>query len=218
MFNVHESFLTVQGEGINTGRVAVFCRFAGCNLWSGREIDRLSAACNFCDTEFVGPHKDGGGKFRSPGELADHLSQLWPGGARLCVDIPAGVRPFVVLTGGEPAMQVSQALVSCLRGCNFEIAIETNGTIKVPPGIDWITVSPKAGTKIAQDRGDELKVVFPQDGLNPADLLGLGFKHKLIQPMDGPMRDFNTRLAVDYVLHNPAWRLSVQAHKMVGVR
>ncbi|WP_036284377.1 7-carboxy-7-deazaguanine synthase [Methylocystis sp. ATCC 49242] len=206
---VKEAFRTVQGEGVNAGRVAVFCRFAGCNLWSGREEDRAEAACNFCDTEFTGVDGEGGGKFPGARELADHLVAIWGADDE---------DRFIVLTGGEPMLQVDPALVDALHNEGFEIAIESNGTIAAAPGIDWICVSPKAGAPIVQTSGSELKLVYPQPGVDPATFERLDFRHFLLQPMDGPEIVRNTKAAVDYCLAHPRWRLSLQTHKMIGVR
>jgi 7-carboxy-7-deazaguanine synthase (Cx14CxxC type) len=206
---VKEAFKTLQGEGVNAGRAAVFCRFAGCNLWSGREEDRAAAQCQFCDTDFVGFEGEGGGKFADAAALAQHLAGLW-GEAR--------ERRFAVLTGGEPMLQIDAALVAALHAQGFEIAIETNGTLPVAPGVDWICVSPKAGAPLAQTCGDELKLVYPQEGDDPARYEGLDFGHFLLQPMDGPDVSRNTKAAVDYCLAHPRWRLSLQTHKVIGVK
>ncbi|MBV8849265.1 MAG: 7-carboxy-7-deazaguanine synthase [Methylobacteriaceae bacterium] len=207
-YAVKEIFKTLQGEGRNAGRAAVFCRFAGCNLWSGREADRAEAVCQFCDTDFVGT--DGsGGKFETAHALAAAIAAEWGGGA---------ADRFVVLTGGEPLLQVDGALLHCLRAEKFEIAIETNGTIAAPDGIDWICVSPKAGAPLLQTRGDELKLVYPQDGAPPREFEQLDFAHFLLQPMDGPHVAQNTAAAIDYCLAHPRWRLSVQTHKAIGIR
>jgi 7-carboxy-7-deazaguanine synthase (Cx14CxxC type) len=206
---VKEAFKTLQGEGVNAGRAAVFCRFAGCNLWSGREEDRAGAQCQFCDTDFVGFEGEGGGKFADADALARHLAGLW-GKAR--------ERRFAVLTGGEPMLQIDAALISALHEQGFEVAIETNGTLPVIPEIDWICVSPKAGAPLAQTSGAELKLVFPQQGVDPADYERLDFEHFLLQPMDGPDVSRNTDAAVSYCLTHPRWRLSVQTHKAIGVK
>lgn len=207
-YAVKEIFRTLQGEGAQAGRAAVFCRFAGCNLWTGREEDRSKAICNFCDTDFVGIGADGG-RFDTAQQLANAVEQSWGG--------PAEQR-FVVLTGGEPLLQVDAPLVEALHAKRFRIAIETNGTQEAPDGLDWICVSPKAGAAIKLQAGDELKFVFPQSGLDPNDFAHLDFKNFWIQPMDGPNRLANTAAAVAYCLEHPQWRLSVQAHKMIGVR
>ncbi|MEF3367442.1 7-carboxy-7-deazaguanine synthase [Methylocystis sp. 9N] len=206
---VKEAFKTLQGEGLNAGRAAVFCRFAGCNLWSGREEDRAEALCRFCDTDFVGYAGEGGGKFADADTLAAHLAALWG---------PARDARFAVLTGGEPMLQVDDALIAALHRRGFEIAIETNGALPVAAGIDWICVSPKAGAPLAQTRGDELKLVYPQEGDDPARYESLDFLHFLLQPMDGPDILRNTKAAVDYCLAHPRWRLSLQTHKAIGVK
>lgn len=208
-YAVKEAFKTLQGEGRHAGRAAVFCRFAGCNLWSGREQDRAAAECRFCDTDFIGTSGEGGGKFGDAQALAAHLAALWG---------PGREGRFAVLTGGEPMLQIDAALVEALHAEGFEIAVETNGTLPAAPGLDWICVSPKAGTRLAQTRGDELKLVYPQEGANPALYENLDFRHFLLQPMDGPEILRNTRAAVDYCLAHPRWRLSLQTHKMIGVK
>ncbi len=211
-YAVKEIFLSLQGEGFHAGRVAVFCRFSGCNLWSGREEQRAAAACTFCDTDFAGTDGPGGGLFASPADLAAAVASRWPGG-------PAGrvVRPFLVLTGGEPLLQVDLPLLSALRGRGFEIAVETNGTVPTPKGVDWLCVSPKAGAKLAQRRGDELKLVFPQPGLEPAAFESLEFRHFFLQPLDSPEAAENARRAVEYCLGHPRWRLSLQMHKTLDI-
>ncbi len=206
---VKEAFKTVQGEGVNAGRVALFCRFAGCNLWSGREEDRAEAACNFCDTDFIGVDGENGGKFADARTLVDHLAAIW--GAE-------DEDRFIVLTGGEPMLQTDAALVDALHAEGFEIAVESNGSLPAAPGIDWICVSPKAGAPLAQTSGDELKLVYPQPGVDPATFERLDFRHFLLQPMDGPEIVRNTKAAVDYCLAHPRWRLSLQTHKMIGVK
>ncbi|HTH99717.1 MAG TPA: 7-carboxy-7-deazaguanine synthase [Acidisoma sp.] len=208
-YAVKEIFYTLQGEGRNAGRAAVFCRFAGCNLWSGREQDRATAACRFCDTDFVGVDGPGGGRFATPEALAAAVAAQWP--AR------AGGTPFVVLTGGEPLLQVDAALTAALHAEGFEIAVETNGTLPVPDGIDWVCVSPKAGNGLAVTHGDELKLVFPQAGAEPSLYEGLAFSHFLLSPMDGDERITNTAAAVAYCLQHPRWRLSLQTHKFLGI-
>lgn len=208
MYAVKEIFYTLQGEGGNAGRAAVFCRFAGCNLWSGREQDRATADCIFCDTDFVGTDGPGGSKYRDASALADAISTAWQGG-------DAG--RFVVLTGGEPALQVDAPLIDALHSHGFSIAIETNGTLPLPPGLDWICVSPKAGTELVQTSGDELKLVYPQTGLAPESLLALDFPRRYLSPMDGPRLAENTAAAVAYVKAHPIWRLSVQTHKQIGI-
>lgn len=208
MYAVKEIFYTLQGEGANAGRAAVFCRFAGCNLWSGREADRATADCRFCDTDFVGVDGAGGGKFRGATALAAAVADAWQG---------TGGERFVVLTGGEPALQVDAPLIDALHDRGFAIAIETNGTLPLPPGLDWVCVSPKAGNTLLQTHGDELKLVFPQDGLAPECLIGLDFPRRFLSPMDGPDLARNTAAAVAYVKAHPEWRLSVQTHKHIGI-
>ena len=207
MYAVKEIFYTLQGEGANAGRAAVFCRFAGCNLWSGREQDRAAADCQFCDTDFVGTDGEGGGKFATADELA---------GACAKVAGDAGAT-FIVLTGGEPMLQVDAALIDALHARGFTIAIETNGTLPVPRAIDWICVSPKAGTDLRQRSGDELKLVYPQPDLDPETVAGLAFSHRYLQPMDGPDAKANTDRAIAYCKAHPGWRLSVQTHKLLGI-
>jgi 7-carboxy-7-deazaguanine synthase (Cx14CxxC type) len=207
-YSAKEIFLTVQGEGGQAGRAAVFLRFAGCNLWSGREQDRASAVCNFCDTDFVGTDGPGGGKFRSAEALADAVQSMWRGGE--------GAR-LVVCTGGEPLLQLDAQLVAALHARGFEIAVETNGTIAAPPGIDWICVSPKSDAPVVQASGQELKLVYPQEKAMPERFEHLSFERFYLQPMDGPDRDANTQAAVAYCLSHPRWRLSVQTHKYIGV-
>ncbi|MDR3753126.1 MAG: 7-carboxy-7-deazaguanine synthase [Terracidiphilus sp.] len=209
MYSVKEIFYTLQGEGAQTGRAAVFCRFAGCNLWSGREADRPSAICQFCDTDFAGTNGPGGGKFTLAADLAAAVMEAWPadsGGAR-----------FVVCTGGEPLLQIDEPLIDALHANDFEIAVETNGTIAVPRGLDWICVSPKAGATLIQRTGDELKLVYPQPGAEPAGFESLQFRHFFLQPMDGPHREANTQAALKYCLDHPRWRLSLQTHKLLGI-
>lgn len=206
-YSVKEMFFTLQGEGARAGRAAVFLRFAGCNLWSGLERDRASAICKFCDTEFVGTDGTGGGKFADAASLATKVAALWPGGGK----------PYVVCTGGEPLLQLDAPLIDALHAAGFEIAIETNGTIAAPGGIDWICVSPKAGAPLVQTSGDELKLVFPQSGAEPARFAGLRFNHFFLQPMFGPVLEANTKAAVAFCLSHPQWRLSLQTHKMLGI-
>jgi 7-carboxy-7-deazaguanine synthase len=207
MYAVKEIFYTLQGEGANAGRAAVFCRFAGCNLWSGREQDRAKADCQFCDTDFVGTDGEGGGKFATANELAD-----------ACANVAGGAgATFIVLTGGEPMLQVDGVLIDALHARGFTIAIETNGTLPVPRAIDWICVSPKAGTDLRQRSGDELKLVFPQADLDPETVAGLAFSHRYLQPMDGPDSKANTDRAIAYCKAHPGWRLSVQTHKLLGI-
>ena len=209
-YAVKEIFYTLQGEGANTGRPAVFCRFAGCNLWSGREADRPTAVCKFCDTEFVGTDGDGGGKFESAPALAAAVAAKWPHGSK------AG--RFVVCTGGEPLLQLDAALVEALHAEGFSIAVETNGTLEPPPGDLWLTVSPKAGAPFVLKRGNELKLVYPQPGAEPEKFERLAFDNFFLQPMDSPERARNTALATDYCLAHPQWRLSLQTHKIIGIR
>ncbi|HEX7127318.1 MAG TPA: 7-carboxy-7-deazaguanine synthase [Thermodesulfobacteriota bacterium] len=221
-YAVKEIFYTLQGEGAQTGRPAVFCRFAGCNLWSGREADRSTAACTFCDTDFVGTDGPGGGKFATPEALAAAVAAAWPGGAdaaRGAARHAAGARPrpFVVLTGGEPLLQLDAPLVDALHAAGFEVAVETNGTQPAPPGLDWICVSPKSTAELVLAAGDELKLVFPQRDAPPERFERLAFRHFFLQPMDGPDRDRNTAAAVRYCLEHPQWRLSLQTHKLLGI-
>jgi 7-carboxy-7-deazaguanine synthase len=208
---VKEIFYTLQGEGVNTGRPSVFCRFSGCNLWSGREEDRARSVCSFCDTDFSGTDGVNGGTYETPEDLARAISRLFPQAPS------ASAKPFLVCTGGEPLLQLDEALVKALHRLHFEVAVETNGTIPPPPGLDWITVSPKAGTILKAKSGDELKLVFPQVGMDPALYEDLHFRHFLVQPMDGPDMNRNRGLAVDYCLCNPRWRLSLQTHKYLGI-
>lgn len=210
-YSVKEIFYTLQGEGLNAGRPAVFCRFAGCNLWSGREEDRNSAVCRFCDTDFVGTDGTGGGKFASAAELATAIAAAWTGA-------PAAGRRLVVLTGGEPLLQVDAALVDALHAEGFHIAVESNGTVTAPAGIDWLCISPKQGSTLVQRSGHELKVVVPQPGQDLDELAGLPFQHHLLQPMDGPLQRQHTTWAVQRCLDDPRWRLSVQTHKTLGIR
>jgi 7-carboxy-7-deazaguanine synthase (Cx14CxxC type) len=208
-YSVKEAFYTLQGEGAHTGRAAVFLRFAGCNLWSGREADRAGAVCTFCDTDFVGTDGEGGGSFRTPEALAAHVAARWP--------TSGGGTPYVVCTGGEPTLQLDAPLVAALHAAGFEIAVETNGTRPVVAGVDWICVSPKAGAPVVQTRGDELKLVYPQATAMPERFAGLDFRHFLLQPMDGPARAANTEAAVAYCLAHPQWGLSLQTHKTLGI-
>jgi 7-carboxy-7-deazaguanine synthase (Cx14CxxC type) len=207
-YAVKEIFLTLQGEGGQAGRPAVFCRFAGCNLWSGREADRADAVCNFCDTDFVGLDGPGGGRFADAGALADAIEAMWRGGAD---------DRLVVLTGGEPLLQLDTPLIEALHQRGFAVALETNGTLPVPHGVDWVCVSPKADAPVVQTCGQELKLVFPQAGVDPARFEGLAFERFLLQPMDGPQREANTAAAIAYCLAHPRWRLSVQTHKYIGI-
>ncbi len=208
-YAVKEMFLTLQGEGMQAGRRAVFIRFAGCNLWSGRERDRAGADCTFCDTDFVGTDGTEGGRYEAEA-LAARAAALW-GEAK-------GARPLAVLTGGGPLLQVDEALVAALHGAGFEVAVETNGTQRAPAGLDWICVSPKAGTDVVQRAGDELKLVWPQPGIDPEALAGWDFRHFLIQPMDGAEREAALAASIDFVMAHPRWRLSLQAHKGAGLR
>jgi 7-carboxy-7-deazaguanine synthase (Cx14CxxC type) len=205
MYAVKEIFYTLQGEGANAGRAAVFCRFAGCNLWSGREMDRAAASCQFCDTDFVGTDGDGGGRFETAADLAAACAAVAPSPGLL------------VLTGGEPMLQVDEALIAALHARGFTVAIETNGTLPVPSSIDWICVSPKAGTDVKQRTGDELKLVYPQAGLEPEAVAGWTFSHRFLQPMDGADAAANTALALAYCKAHPDWRLSLQTHKILGI-
>jgi 7-carboxy-7-deazaguanine synthase (Cx14CxxC type) len=210
-YSVKEIHYTLQGEGAQTGRPAVFLRFAGCNLWSGREVHRASAVCRFCDTDFVGVDGPGGGKFESPDELATAVRQQWP-------TVSGGV-PFVVCTGGEPLLQLDEPAIEALHVAGFEVAIETNGTIPAPPGIEWICVSPKAGAVLQQTHGDELKLVYPQREAEaqPERFLRLDFRHFFLQPLDDERRDANTQSVIRYCLQHPEWKLSLQTHKMLGI-
>jgi len=210
-YAVKEIFATLQGEGAQTGRAAVFCRFAGCNLWSGREEDRAAAVCKFCDTDFAGVDGPDGGRFDSAKYLAERIDGTWQAG-------PSAGRKFVVCTGGEPLLQLDQPLIDALHEREFEVAVESNGTIAAPKGIDWLCVSPKAGAELVQRSGDELKLVFPQAGAPPVSYAELAFRHFFLQPMDGPLRQANTEQAIRYCLDHPQWRLSLQTHKFLGIR
>jgi 7-carboxy-7-deazaguanine synthase len=205
-YAVKEIFLTLQGEGMQAGRRAVFLRFAGCNLWSGRERDRATAQCRFCDTDFVGTDGLNGGRYRVDA-LAERVASLWGEGAR----------PLVVLTGGEPMLQLDARLLDALHARGFEVAMESNGTLPAAPGLDWICVSPKARSEVVQRSGDELKLVWPQEGIDPEALLGWDFRHFLLQPLDGGERAASTRAAIDYVMAHPRWKLSLQTHKLLGL-
>ncbi|CUA81491.1 Organic radical activating enzyme [Gulbenkiania indica] len=209
MYTVKEIFYTLQGEGRQAGRAAVFCRFAGCNLWSGKERHRHKAICQFCDTDFVGTGPDGG-KFAEADALADRIAASWPAGS--------GGTPYVVCTGGEPLLQLDAPLLAALHTRGFEVAVETNGTVAAPAGLDWICVSPKAGAPLVQTRGHELKLVYPQPTLLPEAVAALDFEHFYLQPMDGPDGAANTRAAIAYCMAHPQWRLSVQTHKVVNIR
>ncbi|MDD3249525.1 MAG: 7-carboxy-7-deazaguanine synthase [Smithellaceae bacterium] len=212
MYSIKEIFYSIQGEGCHAGRPAVVCRFSGCNLWSGKEKERSKSICKFCDTDFVGTGGINGGVYRSSAKLAHKISLAWP------VKKNKSVRPFVVCTGGEPLLQLDHALISDLHKEGFAVAVETNGTIPAPAGIDWLCVSPKAGAPLKQAAGDELKLVFPQAGAGPHRYAHLKFRHFFLQPMDGPDRGKATRLALAYVLAHPRWRISLQLHKILGVR
>lgn len=209
-YSVKEIFYSLQGEGLRTGDPAVFLRFAGCNLWSGREEDRSGADCDFCDTDFVGTDGENGGRFETADDLAEAVADHWPDGARR--------RPFVVVTGGEPGLQLDAALLDALHRRSCEVAVETNGTVALPEGVDWITVSPKAGTDLLVRTGDELKLVYPQDGIDPVDYLRFHFLNYLLQPLDGEGRKANTKACLDYCLAHPRWRLSLQTHKLLGIK
>lgn len=206
---VKEIFFTLQGEGYNVGTPAVFCRFTGCNLWTGREEHRSIAVCQFCDTDFVGTDGFGGGKFKTAGDLAAVVAAAWAG--------DSDAERFVVCTGGEPLLQLDSDAIDALHGHGFRVAVETNGTIQAPPGLDWVCVSPKAGADLVLTCGDELKLVYPQVGLQPEDVADLNFTHQFLQPMDGPARVENTSRAVQYCLDHPRWRLSLQTHKYLGI-
>jgi 7-carboxy-7-deazaguanine synthase (Cx14CxxC type) len=208
-YQVKEIYYTLQGEGAQAGRAAVFLRFAGCNLWNGLERDRQDAICQFCDTDFVGTNGQGGGRFADAGLLARAVLACWPPAER--------AKPYVVCTGGEPLLQLDENLIGALHSAGFEVGIETNGTLKAPEGIDWICVSPKADAPLAQDHGNELKLVFPQPGSLPERYAGLSFKYFFLQPMDSPAKEANTRAAVAYCLAHPQWRLSLQTHKLIGI-
>jgi Organic radical activating enzymes len=209
VYTIKELFYTLQGEGANAGRPAVFCRFSGCNLWTGREADRATAICNFCDTDFVGVGSDGG-KFATADELADAVASRWPS-----TDM---ANRFVVCTGGEPLLQLDAPAIDALHARGFVVAVETNGTQDPPPGLDWICVSPKARAQLRLRHGNELKLVFPQPDLDPESFRGLSFEHFFLQPMDGPDLDENTQAAIAYCLAHPSWRLSVQSHKVLRIR
>jgi 7-carboxy-7-deazaguanine synthase (Cx14CxxC type) len=206
-YSVKELYYTLQGEGAQSGRAAVFLRFSGCNLWSGREVDRAKAVCRFCDTDFVGTDGVGGGRFESPTLLAEAVATAWPGGGR----------PYVICTGGEPLLQLDEELVTALHAKGFEVGVETNGTQKAPAGLDWICVSPKSDAPLALHEGDELKLVFPQLDAPPERFCALGFRHFFLQPMDGPQHQANVAAAVAYCQAHPMWRLSLQMHKLIGI-
>ena len=207
-YAVKEIYLTLQGEGAHAGRAAVFCRFAGCNLWSGRDLDRAAAVCQFCDTDFVGTDGENGGRFEHAEDLAQAVAALWTGIGR----------PFVVCTGGEPLLQIDSGLIEAFHRHRIEIAVETNGTLPLPEGIDWVCVSPKANADLVVEAGDELKLVFPQNDAPPERYEGLAFKHFFLQPMDGPQLQENQQLAAAYCCTHPQWRLSLQIHKLLGIR
>lgn len=207
-YAVKEVFKTLQGEGAHAGRAAVFCRFSGCNLWTGREEDRASAQCTFCDTDFVGMDGEGGGRFQSADDLADAIERAWG---------RSGGQRYVVCTGGEPLLQLDEALVAAIHARGFEIGLETNGTLVPPPGVDWICVSPKGTTELALKTGSELKLVYPQAGVDPASYEKLEFRHFFLQPMDSPAREANVQSAIAYCLAHPKWRLSLQTHKIIGI-
>jgi 7-carboxy-7-deazaguanine synthase (Cx14CxxC type) len=207
-YSVKEMYYTLQGEGAQTGRAAVFLRFAGCNLWTGLERDRATAVCQFCDTDFVGTDGPGGGKFATADDLARAVAEKWPGGAR----------PYVVCTGGEPLLQLEDAAIAALHARGFEVGIETNGTQEPPPGIDWICVSPKANAELVLTHGNELKLIYPQAGAEPERYADLAFVNFFLQPMDSPERDANTQAAIAYCMTHPKWRLSLQTHKLIGIR
>jgi len=207
-YSVKEIFYSIQGEGFHTGRPSIFCRFSGCNLWNGLERDREFAKCNFCDTDFVGTNGEGGNKFLNEDVLAKEIISYWPNSSK----------PFVVLTGGEPMLQVDKKLIKALKKYSCQIAIETNGTIKVPKEIDWVCVSPKAGNTLVQVYGDELKLVYPQNNIAPDQYEKYSFKNFSLQPMDGELKVHNTELALEYCKNNPNWKISLQTHKIIGVR
>ena len=211
-YSIKEIFFTLQGEGANTGRAAVFCRFTGCNLWSGHESDRAAAICQFCDTDFVGTDGLGGGRFCSAVEVARAVLAAWPD-----VKQSARIKPLVVCTGGEPLLQLDDVLVNAFHEAGFEVAIETNGTRRAPIGVDWVCVSPKAGAELILRSGDELKLIFPQENAEPEIYENLDFRHFFLQPMDGAARERNTQLALQYCLEHPQWRLSLQTHKLLGI-
>jgi 7-carboxy-7-deazaguanine synthase len=210
-YSVKEIFYTLQGEGANTGRAAVFCRFAGCNLWSGHEKDRPSAVCNFCDTDFIGTDGAGGGRFATAADLAEAVISKWPS------ELMVTPTPFVVCTGGEPLLQLDEELLEAFHRVGLEVAVETNGTRVPPAGIDWVCVSPKAGAELVLRSGEEIKLVYPQKGAEPELFEDLDFEHFFLQPMDGPSKEENTCLAIRYCLNHPTWKLSLQTHKILGI-
>lgn len=211
-YSVKEMFLTLQGEGGQAGRTAVFCRFTGCNLWTGREEDRAKATCQFCDTDFIGTDGSGGGKFENTDALADAIASLWPD-----KPVSRSVPGLVVFTGGEPLLQLDTPLIDAMHQRGFKIAVESNGTVAAPDGIDWLCISPKAGAPLEQRHGTELKLVFPQSGLDPATLENLDFSHFWLQPMDGPDQSANIQAAIRYCMAHPKWGLSLQTHKLTGI-
>ena len=208
-YSIKEIFYTLQGEGAHAGRPAVFCRFSGCNLWSGREADRADAVCSFCDTDFVGTDGERGGKFAGADALAAEIDSLWPASY--------AASKYVVFTGGEPLLQLDAALIDSMHRAGFEIAIETNGTLPVPPGVDWVCVSPKMGSRLVVEKGNEIKVVIPQARQDLVAYEGLDFEHFFVQPMDGPLAEFNTGLAIETCKRNPKWKLSLQTHKLLNI-
>ena len=210
VYSVKEAYVTLQGEGAQTGRAAVFLRFAGCNLWNGLERDRAAAVCNFCDTDFVGTDGPGGGKFETPAALAAHVKALWQDGR-------AGGAPYIICTGGEPLLQLDTPAIDALHAAGFEVGVETNGTIEAPAGLDWICVSPKANAPLKQTTGDELKLVYPQELARPERFVGLDFTHFFLQPMDSKNQTANIAATTEYCLKNPQWRLSLQTHKLIGI-
>ena len=210
VYSVKEAYVTLQGEGAQTGRAAVFLRFAGCNLWNGLERDRAAAVCNFCDTDFVGTDGPGGGKFETPAALAAHVKALWQDGR-------AGGAPYIICTGGEPLLQLDTPAIDALHAAGLEIGVETNGTIKAPAGLDWICVRPKANAPLKQTTGDELKLVYPQELARPERFVGLDFTHFFLQPMDSENQTANIAATTEYCLKNPQWRLSLQTHKLIGI-
>jgi 7-carboxy-7-deazaguanine synthase (Cx14CxxC type) len=218
-YHVKEIIYTLQGEGAQSGRAAVFCRFAGCNLWSGHEADRGTAVCQFCDTDFVGTDGPHGGEFASAADLADAVARQWSPAGIPHLEVPNSrdPKPLVVCTGGEPLLQLDAPLIDALHARRFEIAVETNGTLPEPAGIDWTCVSPKAGSALRLISGDELKLIYPQPGAEPEEFERLDFRHFFVQPMDGPDVEHNTRLCVEYCLAHPRWRVSLQTHKILGI-
>ena len=210
-YKVKEAFLTLQGEGAQTGSPAVFCRFAGCNLWSGREQDRINAVCTFCDTDFIGTDGVNGGRFTSAESLADHLRSIWD------AQVVGDGQPMIVFTGGEPALQLDELLIDTCHARGFKLSIETNGTLDLPENLDWVCVSPKSSAPLKVTEGNELKLVYPQPDCLPESVAGLSFDHYFIQPMDGPDAAENLKASIDYCLRHPQWRLSIQTHKLIGI-